>query len=251
MTVWLLPLLGFITGLLIISLGGGGGAVYVGALTAVFNIPPAIAASTSLATVIPTTAVGALSHWKAGNVNMRIGAVMLCGGLAGTVAGSLFSDRLPNSLYDKITGGILVLLALQMAVSYLRRSQNTSAPTPSHSHVKALAFGLLGGIMVGLVGLSGGGPIVAGLLILGCSPLEAVGTSVFVIFGMSIVGFLAHLSLGRIDWPLVGMLTVGTASGAFAGPCLLSHADRHKTERMLRPVIILITFLMGMTVLGK
>lgn len=250
MTVWLLPLLGFITGLLIISLGGGGGAVYVGALTSVFNIPPAIAASTSLATVIPTTAVGALSHWKAGNVNMRIGAVMLCGGLAGTVAGSLFSGTLPDALYDKITGGILVLLALQMSVSYLRHPQNSGA-VPSHSHVKALAFGLLGGVMVGLVGLSGGGPIVAGLLILGCSPLEAVGTSVFVIFGMSIVGFLAHLSLGKIDWPLVGLLTAGTASGAFAGPLLLSHADRQKTERMLRPVIITVTFFMGMAVLGK
>lgn len=250
MTVWLLPLLGFITGLLIISLGGGGGAVYVGALTAVFNIPPAIAASTSLATVIPTTAVGALSHWKAGNVNMRIGAVMLCGGLAGTVAGSLFSGTLPDALYDKITGGILVLLALQMSVSYLRHPRNSGA-VPSHSHVKALAFGLLGGVMVGLVGLSGGGPIVAGLLILDCSPLEAVGTSVFVIFGMSIVGFLAHLSLGKIDWPLVGLLTAGTASGAFAGPLLLSHADRQKTERMLRPVIITVTFFMGMAVLGK
>lgn len=249
MTVWLLPLLGFITGLLIISLGGGGGAVYVGALTAVFNIPPAIAASTSLATVIPTTAVGAFSHWKSGNVNTRIGAVMLCGGLAGTVAGSLFSGTLPDSVYDKITGGILILLALQMSVSYMRRLQNFSAP--SHSHVKALAFGFLGGVMVGLVGLSGGGPIVAGLLILGCSPLEAVGTSVFVIFGMSIVGFLAHLSLGKIDWPLVGLLTAGTASGAFAGPLLLSHADRQKTERMLRPVIITVTFFMGMAVLGK
>ncbi|MEA4933098.1 MAG: sulfite exporter TauE/SafE family protein [Lawsonibacter sp.] len=58
-------------GLLIISLGGSGGAVYVWILTVFFHIPPGIAASTSLATTIPTTAVGTFSHWKAGNVNWR------------------------------------------------------------------------------------------------------------------------------------------------------------------------------------
>ncbi len=54
-----LPIVGFVVGLLIVSLGGGGGAVYVGILTVFFHISPAIAASTSLATTIPTTAVGA------------------------------------------------------------------------------------------------------------------------------------------------------------------------------------------------
>ena len=49
-----LPIVGFIVGLLIVSLGGGGGAVYVGILTVFFHISPAIAASTSLATTIPT-----------------------------------------------------------------------------------------------------------------------------------------------------------------------------------------------------
>lgn len=250
MTVFFLPLVGFLTGLLIISLGGGGGAVYVGALTAIFNIPPAIAASTSLATAIPTTAVGAFSHWKAGNVKLRIGSIMLAGGLTGALAGSLFSGVLPPSLYNKITGIVLILLSLQMGLSVIRKKK-AAAGEASHSHLKALLFGLLGGVMVGLVGLSGGGPIVAGLLILGCSPLEAVGTSVFVICGMSVVGFLAHLSLGRIDWPLVGLLTIGTAAGAFAGPLLLSHVNRKTTERLLRPIIIVTTLSMGIAVLAK
>lgn len=57
-----LPIVGFLIGLIIISFGGGGGAFYVGILTAFFNIPPSVAASTSLATMIPTTATGAFSH---------------------------------------------------------------------------------------------------------------------------------------------------------------------------------------------
>ena len=83
MSIILLPVFGFLIGLLIISIGGGGGAFYVGILTAVFNMPPAVAASTSLATIIPTTAIGALSHAKAGNVNLRVGRVMMIGALTG------------------------------------------------------------------------------------------------------------------------------------------------------------------------
>jgi uncharacterized membrane protein YfcA len=79
----LLPLVGFLIGLLVISLGGGGGMFYVGVLTAFFNIPPAIAASTSLATMIPAVALGSYSHWKAGNVNMKVGSIMLAGGMVG------------------------------------------------------------------------------------------------------------------------------------------------------------------------
>src|SRR5208337_116777 len=95
-----LPIVGFLVGLLVISLGGGGGMVYVGMLNALFNIPPAVVASTSLATIIPATATGAFSHWKAGNINLRFGLVMLGGGLIGAVGGSLCSSLVPHGLYN-------------------------------------------------------------------------------------------------------------------------------------------------------
>lgn len=123
-----LPLVGFVVGLLIISLGGGGGAVYVGILTVFFHIPPGIAASTSLATTIPTTAVGTFSHWKAGNVNWRFGLTMLIGGVAGAIIGSLCSGFLPESLYNKVTGAILLLLAVQMLVSYIKKKAMRGRP---------------------------------------------------------------------------------------------------------------------------
>jgi hypothetical protein len=246
-----LPIVGFIVGLLIISLGGGGGAVYVGILTAFFNIPPAIAATTSLATTIPTTAVGTFSHWKAGNVNWRFGLTMLIGGAAGSIVGSLCSGFLPENLYNKITGLILLLLAVQMLVSYIRKKQKkgnalSAGSTSSKSNtVKAVCFGLLGGIMSGLVGLSGGGPIIAGLMILGCQALETVGTSVLVLFGIAVTGFLTHLGIGTIDWKLVGLLTIGTVCGAFVGPILLKQINKQKLEKVLQPVLFFMIVVMG------
>lgn len=251
-----LPIVGFVVGLLIVSLGGGGGAVYVGILTVFFHIPPAVAASTSLATTIPTTAVGAFSHWKAGNVNMRFGITMLIGGAVGAVIGSLCSGYLPQNLYNKLTGIILLLLALQMLISFLRKrhnKENTNEDSQSRkiNTVKAICFGLLGGIMSGLVGLSGGGPIVAGLMILGCPALETVGTSVLVLFGISATGFLAHLSVGNIDWKLVGFLAVGTMCGAIVGPFLLKKADKRKLERLLQPVLFVMIVAMGGTLIFR
>lgn len=246
-----LPIVGFIVGLLIISLGGGGGAVYVGILTAFFNIPPAIAATTSLATTIPTTAVGTFSHWKAGNVNWRFGLTMLIGGAVGSVVGSLCSGFLPEGLYNRITGLILLLLAVQMLVSYMKKkrkvddTQNVNSINKKSNTVKAVCFGLLGGIMSGLVGLSGGGPIIAGLMILGCQTLETVGTSVLVLFGIAVTGFLTHLGIGAIDWELVGLLTIGTVCGAFVGPLLLKRINKQKLEKILQPVLFLMIVIMG------
>jgi uncharacterized membrane protein YfcA len=245
-----LPIVGFLVGLLIISLGGGGGAVYVGILTAFFNIPPAIAASTSLATMIPTTAVGTFSHWKAGNVNFRFGLTMMIGGIAGSIAGSLCSGLLPQILYNKLTGIILLLLAVQMLVSYMkkkRKRDNTEniSQAKKADTIKAVCFGLFGGAMSGLIGLSGGGPIVAGLMIIGCPALETVGTSVLVLLGISVTGFAAHLGLGNIDWELVGLLAAGTMCGAFVGPFLLKRIDKKNLEKVLQPVFFLLNVAMG------
>lgn len=252
-----LPVVGFLIGILIVSLGGGGGAVYVGVLTAFFNIPPAIAASTSLATIIPTTATGAFGHWKAGNVNFRFGLTMLSGGILGSVAGSLCSSLLPKSLYNKLTGIIMVLLSVQMLVSFLRKKKKNSMEKQTvdarnkSDILKAVLFGLLGGAMSGLIGLSGGGPIVAGLAILGCGALETVGTSVLVLLGISITGFCMHLSLGSVDWKLVGLLAIGTMSGAFVGPLLLKRIDKSKMEKFLQPVLLIMTAAMGILLLFK
>jgi len=256
MSYFALPFAGFFIGLLIISLGGGGGGFYVGILTAFFNIPPAIAAATSLATIIPTTAIGAVSHWKAGNVNMRIGLIMLSGAIIGSIAGSLFSDYVPENLYNKITGALLLILAFEMLAAYIKKAQKQTEPTKlnksnSLNIIKALIYGFIGGGMSGLVGLSGTTPIVAGLAVLGCNALEIVGTSVFVLVGISAVGFLMHLGLGNVEWKLVGLLILGTTIGAALAPVLLSKINKETFEKVFLPFTIIMVFVMGCIVFVK
>ena len=252
----LLPIVGFVVGFLIVSLGGGGGAVYVGILTVFFHIQPAIAASTSLATTIPTTAVGLFSHWKVGNVNVRFGLIMAAGGVVGSILGSVCSGFLPQVIYNKLTGIILILLAVQMLISFVRKKRKNEMSSNEKQRskkdvVSAVCFGVLGGVMSGLVGLSGGGPIVAGLMILECSPLETVGTSVLVLFAIAVTGFCAHLSIGNIDWKLVGLLTIGTMCGALVGPLFLKRINKMKLEKILNPVLFMMIVIMGTMLVFK
>lgn len=252
-----LPVLGFLVGLLIISLGGGGGGIYVGILTIFFNISPSIAVSTSLATIIPTTAIGTFSHWKAGNIRIKFGLIMISGGILGAIVGSLFSSVFPVNLYNKLTGIVILYLGIHMLLSLLKKQKKaaTEKQTEHKSNISpnflAVLFGLIGGIMSGLVGISGSTPIVAGLSILGCSALETVGTSVMVLVGISITGFLMHLGLGSVDWKLVGLLATGTMSGAFVAPLLLNRLDKQKLEKIIQPVLLIMTIAIGIILIFK
>ena len=254
MSVLYLPLVGFLAGMLIISLGGGGGAVYVGVLTGLCSIAPDVAASVSLATAIPTTLMGAFSHYRAGNVNIHLALYVLAGTVVGSIAGSLCSGLLPLRFYNLLTGAILLILALQMTWYCFyppKREIKDAATLTVHDKMQGMAFGILGGAMSGLLGVTGGGPITSGLFVLGCLPLHAVGTSVFVICGMSMVGFLMHLSMGHIDWQLVRLLLSGTLFGAFAGPWLLSKFDRQKVNKYLRPMVAAINLVLAVLILIK
>lgn len=250
-----LTIIGFFIGLIIIALGGGGGGLYVGILTALFNVPPAIAASTSLATIIPTTTVGMIGHWKAGNVNFKLGSIMMISAIIGTILGSLCSGYIPEKFYNQITGSLLLILGIQMIIGFLKNKKKNNLQEKQQykksDFFKAIFYGILGGTLSGLVGISGTTPIVAGLMVLGCNVLEVVGTSVFVLVGISTVGFLIHLELGNVNWKLVFMLILGTSTGALLAPYILSKLNRNIVEKVLPPLIIVLTLTMGAIVVLK
>jgi hypothetical protein len=110
----LLPLFGFIIGLLVTTLGGGGGSLYVPILTLFFGIPPQVAVATSLATVLPTTAVGAVGHYRMGNVDIRTGIILGIGGILGTLIGAYIANSIPPTLLKKGLGVLLLLMVIPM-----------------------------------------------------------------------------------------------------------------------------------------
>jgi uncharacterized membrane protein YfcA len=96
----------------------------VGILTTIFHMSPAIAASTSLATMIHSMVIGAYSHHKQGTVNIKAGNKMLVYAAIGTIVGALLSPHIPENIYMLITAIILLLLGLQMLYQFLFGKNN-------------------------------------------------------------------------------------------------------------------------------
>jgi uncharacterized membrane protein YfcA len=235
-----LALAGVLIGFVAVTLGGGGGGVYIGLLTEGFHVPPAIAVSTSLATIVPTVLIGAFSHWRNGNVRLDVGWPALIGGSMGAATGGLLSSLIPAHLYMRGLGAMTLAMLLLI---FLRR------PKPSDQTqgraVLGAACGLAGGILSGVAGISGSAPITVGLLLLGCTAVEAIGTSVFVLTGVSATGFLVHLHQGNVNWPLVSSLCAGSTAGAFLAPLVIVRFGKARLERVFRPAVVGISIVMG------
>jgi uncharacterized protein len=258
-TLVILALLGLIVGTLNIAIGGAGGIMYIGILTIFINASPSIATSTSLAVMIPTAIVGTLSHFRTGNINIKLGFTMLQGGIVGAIIGTLCAGFLARQLYFKTVALIMLYLSVQMGITLWHKykkknSDNNTKILRDKKKTGTMAmrsFGLMGGLMAGLTGLSGATPVVAGMTLMGYDAVETVATSVMVVLGIVVVGFAMRLGIGNVEWKLVGALVSGSALGAFWGPIILSKIDRRLLNKYLTPVFLVLVFGMGIVLLMK
>ena len=240
----LIPLFGFLIGLFVSTLGGGGGGLYVPVLTLIFGVTPQVAVATSLASVLPTTASGALSHYREGNVDIRTGLILGIGGIVGTVIGAYIANMIPPMLLKKLLGAFMLIMLIPTVRSMLKRRKNKNEVKKESSRLTgpkriiASLFGVAGGILAGVFGLSGTPPVTAGLYSLGLPAMMVVGTTIFVLIFNSITGIGTYLLLGRLDIPLILLIGSGSVVGAFLGPKLLKKINPKTFEKIYGPLIM-------------
>ncbi|MFD1124450.1 sulfite exporter TauE/SafE family protein [Lentilactobacillus raoultii] len=236
----LLIFLGFLIGAFIISMGGGGGSFYLGVLVGIAHLSPAGAAATSLFTALPALAVGTYSHYRTGNMKFSYGNKLLITALPATVIGSLVSGLIPVLVYNWVIAIILFVLGVQtIRKSFGNRRKTNLKPWTVY------LFGALSGLMVGVAGLSGGGPVMAGLLLLGLNMPQAAATSSYALIALSIVGLGFHFTQGNIDWQVGLLLMVGSLVGAAIMPRILAKFDPRKVTLILRPVMGILLVIMA------
>lgn len=250
-----IPLFGFLIGLFVSTLGGGGGGLYVPVLTLIFGVTPQVAVATSLASVLPTTAAGAYSHHREGNVNIRIGLILGIGGIVGTIIGAYVANMIPPVLLEKLLGVFMLIMLIPTVRSLLKRRRNKNKVKKESSkligpkRIIASLFGVAGGILAGVFGLSGTPPVTAGLYSLGLPAMMVVGTTVFVLIFNSITGIGTYFMLGRLDIPLILLLGSGAVVGAFLGPKLLKKINPKTFEKIYGPLNVSIMLIFGLALL--
>jgi hypothetical protein len=235
--------------------GGGGGGFYVPVLILIFGVTPQVAVATSLASVLPTTAVGAFSHYRQGNVDIRTGLILGIGGIIGTLIGASIANIIPPNLLQKILGIFTLIMIIPMLRSLVQRRQKLKEKNRDKEKTVTLTgpkriiasfFGVASGLMAGVFGISGTPPVIAGLYSLGLPAVMVVGTSVFVLIFNSVAGIGGFYLLGRLDLTLIILLGGGAAVGAFIGPLLLKKINPKTFEKIYGPLLVSIMLIFGL-----
>jgi uncharacterized protein len=112
---------GFLVGILSGVMGVGGGILLVPLMVLGFGFAQHLAQGTSLAAIIPTSIVGAVTHDRLGNVDRRAAAWLALGGLAGALAGSLAAVQLPRVLLVRLFGVLLLYSAYRIWAGRTRK----------------------------------------------------------------------------------------------------------------------------------
>ena len=142
--------------------------------------------------------------------------------MLGTVVGVRLARFVPGTTQLVLFAGVMLAAAVFMLRSRPACDGDVSEVTgePFTSVLKVMPGGLLVGLLTGVVGVGGGFLIVPALVLLRMSLREAVGTSLLIITGTCVVGFLGYLGHVSLDWFAVALVAAGTLPGIAIGSYL-------------------------------
>lgn len=254
--------LGFLIGVSLGALGGGGSILAVPALVYVAGLDARDATTASLVVVGASAAIGMSRHLRAGRVRMGPGTVFGLCGVGGSIVGSALNRRLDPDVLLLAFSGLVMIAAWRMLVgcpTCTRVGEEEAARAPGGTHpvgtltavrlASAAAYAGAGtgvGFFTGLFGVGGGFVIVPALtLLLRFAMPEAIGTSLLVIAINSAVALAVRLERG-----VVWSTTLPFAAAAIAGVMVGSRvADRLPARTSLRGFAVLLVAVGGYTAL--
>ncbi|MDQ0512774.1 sulfite exporter TauE/SafE family protein [Ancylobacter amanitiformis] len=243
---------GFISGMF-----GVGGGFLMTPLLIFLGVSPAVAVASVSTHMAASSFSGALTYWRRGQVDLQLGAVLLAGGLAGTLAGVITFkilrsfgqlDLVIAVAYIVLLGTIGSLMVVEGLGAVIRRRRGVKAPVArpgahplflrlpfkmrfrqSHIYVSVIpvvtisfAIGFLGALM----GIGGGFILVPALIYLLRVPtVTSVGTSLLLTLFTMFAAIIMHAVLNQTVDAVLGLVlmiggTVGAQFGARAGQTL-------------------------------
>lgn len=259
---------GYLSGLF-----GVGGGFLLTPLLILYGVPPAVAVGTQANQIVASSVAGVLAHMRRGNVDIKMGLVLLAGGLVGSVIGVwLFSllrrlgqiDLAISLSYVVFLGIVGGLMFLESALTLVRRRKGSTSPVARgpgrHTWMHGLPFkmrfrhsklyisallplgiGMLVGILAAVMGVGGGFVMVPAMIyLLGMPTQVVVGTSLFqIIFVAACTAILQAAFNQTVDVFLALLLLAGAVFGAQAG----ARAGARLRGEQLRVLLALVVLL--------
>jgi len=234
---------GFLSGLF-----GVGGGFLMTPLLMFIGIPPAVAVATEANQIVASSVSGVLAHWRRDNVDLKMGIVLLVGGVAGSSVGVVLFTflrelghidlviKLSYVVFLSVIGWLMLIESVK--VMMVRKKKGIIATRRSHTWLHGLPFkmrfrksklyissilpltiGFIVGILAAIMGVGGGFVMVPAMIyLLGMPTSVVVGTSLFqIIFVTANVTILQSVSNQTVDIVLALLLLFGGVIGAQVG----------------------------------
>ncbi|WP_184473370.1 TSUP family transporter [Rhizobium esperanzae] len=236
---------GFLSGMF-----GVGGGFLITPLLIFYNIPPVVAVATGANQVVASSISGAITHFRRGTLDVKLGTVLLIGGLSGATVGIwIFSllraigqlDLIISLMYVIFLGTVGGLMLLE-SINAMRRAARNEPPAPrkpGHQHwvhklplkvrfkkskiylsvIPIVALGFAIGILTSIMGVGGGFIMVPAMIYLLRIPTNVVvGTSLFqIIFVTAYTTIVQAATNFSVDIVLAFILMVAGVVGAQYG----------------------------------
>ena len=236
---------GFLSGLF-----GVGGGFLMTPILIFLGIPPAVAVSTQANQIVASSVSGAIAHWRRKTLDLKMGLVLIIGGIFGSVLGvQVFSllqrmgqiDLVISLCYVLFLGVIGAMMLVESVAAIRRRNANPGArprrrrkrrlidalPLKTRfpvsglymSVIPPLLIGFFVGALAALMGVGGGFVMVPAMIYLLRMPTNVViGTSLFqILFVTALTTVLQAAQNQTVDVVLAAILIVGGVIGAQIG----------------------------------
>ena len=242
-------------GMLLGFAGAGGAGLTITLLTVGFGIPIHVALGVALAAMSFTMLSGAISHFREGDVLLRLGLTTGVAGMAGAFCGAQVSDALPEAVLSKLTAALMLASSVLLYFILFRKdlldafvAKHKSKAEGASFYLHALAIGVVTGFLSGAFGIGATAFIqISLMLFFGISLYNAIGTTMLVILPISLSGGLGYLVNGHLDFYILGQTLCGLTIGAYFGAKLTRLASRN----VLRYIILSMPTIGGLLLLVK
>lgn len=270
--------LGFLIGLSLGALGGGGSILAVPVLVYAAGQDPRSATTTSLFLVGSAAIVGMATHWRAGRVRVGIGLTFGFVGAGGSLLGSAVNERIDPDVLLLAFSGLVLVAAWRMLTgcptctqvgeqAELARAEDELADRErggttagdgatsaggvatvvttavrgldARTVVTVIVAGTAVGFLTGLFGVGGGFVIVPALALGLKLPMpEAIGTSLLVIAINSGLALVTRLATTGIEWGVTLPFTVAAVAGVLVGSKVADRIDAHRSLRWFAGLLV-------------
>jgi uncharacterized membrane protein YfcA len=235
---------GFGVGLLVGMTGVGGGSLMTPLLILLFGIHPATAVGTDLLYAAATKTGGSVAHGWAKSIHWPAVIRLASGSIPASILTLLvlwhfdLNGESSRSLVNLVLCFALILTASSLIFRkallerYRWRLEQLDPRTTARATV---VVGAALGVLVSISSVGAGAVGVTALLLLypKLPMVRIVGSDIVHAVPLTLVAGLGHWATGAIDWPLMGVLLVGSLPGILLG----SYCANRVPETALRLVL--------------